>query len=235
MGTATLMYANDYDDTVLPYLECRASCGNLIPQEQRTWTYKMQPYVKNGGGWPANGLFADPSWSMDAVLKGADEADCDGTTSTPNLHTDPPAQLNGKTAIFADYGIAFAMCPSSQSTDATPCTSPADYGMTGETVADALFLYPGSLNYPASQGGLTRSLSDVARPSETAIISDGVTYLGSSYWWITFGCESAHMHNEGGNYTFLDGHAKGLRGNAERYRIQKSDGLWIEKYFYYAE
>jgi len=236
-GLATLMYGGDYDDTVVPWLTCSGAAsycpGGPTNRPDRIWTGKLQPYIKNGGSFPASGLFQDPSWSLANVNKGGDQADCDGPGG---LEADQPIRVtNGQNEIYADYGIVFAMCPDSQSTAANPCTSPSAYGRDGSTVDLALFLYPGSMNYPAAQGGLTRGFGDVVRPAETVIVGDGATYVGQKFWNVMIGCESTFMHSGGGNFTFIDGHSKFLKGNPERYRKQNAAGLWYETYFDYAE
>ncbi len=48
---------------------------------------------------------------------------------------------------------------------------------------------------------------------------------------IGFGCEGDNMHQGGGNFVFLDGHAKRITGNVNRYVQQRSsDGLWYCTY-----
>jgi len=232
LGTAVLMYGNDNDDDVVAWLSCGASCNAVVPRPERIWTGRLQPYVKNGGGFPSDGIFKCPSWSLQNMLKGSDEADCDNGGAHDDL---PITVTNGKEEIYSTYGMAFEMCPSSEQSDSHPCTSPADYNKFGTSAEDALFLYPGSLLYPADQGGLQRNMGSIARPAETALIGDGATYVGQKYWNVFFGCESKYIHPNGGNFTFLDGHSKTILGNPERYRIQTSSGLWIEKYFYFAE
>jgi prepilin-type N-terminal cleavage/methylation domain-containing protein/prepilin-type processing-associated H-X9-DG protein len=208
-GTGIMMYAQDYDETILPWLTITEYPGET--RRERLWTGKIQPYMKSGGAFPANGPFKCPSYSDQALLKGGTAAECDG----PGLAAWFPA-----VETYANYGIAWDQ------------TAPGGAG----TQASPFYWYPGSRGSYAGQP--TRSMVEVQRPSETAITSDGFTGLiaGSAGIGITFGCEAAESHQGGGNFTFLDGHAKRINKNAERYMTQRaSDGKWFETYFYFAE
>jgi prepilin-type N-terminal cleavage/methylation domain-containing protein/prepilin-type processing-associated H-X9-DG protein len=235
IGMATLMYAQDYDEAIFPWLTCSTNQGcTPLSTGDRVWNAKLQPYLKNGQGYPANGVMACPSWSLDKVEQAGDAPECDGPdwlTPYKPIATDQntSSPYYGKQFLFANYGVPFQM-----DLDCNVATCPADYGRDG-TQQNPIFVYPGSLLYPASYGGLTRFMPAIARPAETAIVADGVTMVGGGYFLITFGCEAAKMHQEGGNFVFLDGHAKYLKGNAERYEMQRGDGLWVEKYFYFPE
>ena len=71
-------------------------------------------------------------------------------------------------------------------------------------------------------------------PADTAIVSDAITGVGRvGGLGIAFGCEAAKMHQEGGNFIFLDGHSHRIAKNAERYIKQRPDGRWFEIYFTY--
>src|SRR5258707_9160721 len=80
MGTAVLMYGQDYDETILPWWTSQEYSGQ--PFRERSWVTRIQPYVKNGtvvaGQQRPNGIFACPSFSVPNYLKAADAADCDG-------------------------------------------------------------------------------------------------------------------------------------------------------------
>jgi prepilin-type N-terminal cleavage/methylation domain-containing protein/prepilin-type processing-associated H-X9-DG protein len=209
MGTGVLMYAQDYDETIIPWLTITEFSGET--HAQRLWTGKIQPYMKSGGAYPANGPMKCPSYSDASLLKAATAAECDG----PGIASWFPFD-----ELYANYGMVFDMtAPFGSGTQASP------YGW-----------YPGSRgSYP---GQPTRSMVEVQRPSETALIGDGVTgeIKGQAGLGIAIGCESAEMHQGGGNFVFLDGHAKRVNRNAERYMSQRpSDGKWIETYFYFAE
>jgi prepilin-type processing-associated H-X9-DG protein len=109
------------------------------------------------------------------------------------------------------------------------------------TQTDPYWQFPGSAAYPASVIGdprypITRSLAEIQRPSETAIISDGVTlYVQGMGTLVTFGCEAAQMHQEGGNFTFIDGHSKRVARNAQRYLQQDENGAWYEQFFTFSK
>src|SRR5438552_4070233 len=48
IGLAVLMYAQDYDDTVVPWIS-PAPPGSGIQLQDRLWCTKLQPYIKSGG------------------------------------------------------------------------------------------------------------------------------------------------------------------------------------------
>lgn len=205
MGTAVLMYAQDYDEAIVPWLTAREYTGQ--PRTERLWTGKLQPYIKNGGTFPASGVFKCPSWDQERMRKASDAMDCNGPGAIdPYL---PPLEL------YANYGIAFQMA--------------GPYG--AGTPQDPYGHFPGSLAYPPASGGLTRYMPEILRPADSAIIGDGATWVGGGFFVIVFGCEAALMHQEGGNFIFLDGHAKRIARNAQRYMKQRADGRWFQQYF----
>jgi len=213
IGTAILMYAQDYDEAVVPWLTTREYTNE--PARERTWCYKLQPYVKNGLTDPtqATGIFKCPSYSDTNQIKGAIQPDCDGVGS---IESWLPAQI-----YFATYGIAFEM------TDYTG-------GGTRDGSANAPFLqFAGSRAYP---GSVTRYMPEILRPAETAIVSDGISIItnanaGGSFFGITFGCETRFLHQDGQNILFLDGHSQRINRNSERYLAQRADGKFFERYF----
>jgi prepilin-type N-terminal cleavage/methylation domain-containing protein/prepilin-type processing-associated H-X9-DG protein len=210
IGTGIVMYAQDYDETIIPWLTRTEYAGQ--PRGERLWTGKIQPYVKNGGGFPASGIMRCPSWTEASFKKGAEDPECDGPGGLDMFF--PPVEM------YSHYGISGHMAQA--------------YGSGDKAVP--LRWYPGSYSYPAEMGGVTRSLVEVQRPSETVIVSDGVTMFGGGFLLLGFGCEAAEMHQGGANFVFLDGHAKHLNRNAERYLAQReSDGKWYEKYFMLSE
>jgi prepilin-type N-terminal cleavage/methylation domain-containing protein/prepilin-type processing-associated H-X9-DG protein len=200
IGMAMLMYAEDYDEVVVPWVQAVNYAGQ--PRRERLWSGKLQPYIKNGGGFPASGAFVCPSYSEASLKKASNHPDCNGPGALDPYF--PPLEM------YAHYGIAFAVS-----------------GGTG-TQTDPFYHFPGS------QATNVTRLPAVLRPAETAIISDGVTMVGGGFFVITHGCEAAEMHQEGGNFIFLDGHAKRIPRNSQRYLKQRSDGKWFMLYHTYS-
>lgn len=211
IATAVLMYSQDYDESVIAWYGPVEYPGQT--RSTRNWVFRIQPYVKNGSINPGqqlpNGIFQCASWNQANYLKAADAADCDGN-GTPGSSGIQAAFLNIN-EFWSQYGIAFYF--------ATPAGS--------GTQADPFFQFPGSDNRPG-QG--TRYLAEILRPAETAIISDGLSIWNSGGAWTSEGCEAALMHQEGGNLVFLDGHAKRIPRNNERYLRQRADGAYFKTF-----
>jgi prepilin-type N-terminal cleavage/methylation domain-containing protein/prepilin-type processing-associated H-X9-DG protein len=238
IGIAIQMYAQDYDESIVPWLTCGVNQG-CTPDtlDGRIWTGKIQPYIKNGGGYgkngqPPPGAMACPSWSADRWEAAADKADCDGngTPGSSGLAGWYAASAPDYPHIYSHFGMAFqSTCLQSLSTgicqaNGAPCSQ-----------SDPCGNFPGSFNYPGSV--TIRYLAAIVRPAETAIVGDGITLVfnGGGNIGITFGCEAAQMHQGGGDFTFLDGHSKRITGNSQRYLLQRSDGIWYSRYHTYSE
>lgn len=208
MGTAIMMYAQDFEEAIVPWISCGAAQGCGSPTRvERLWVGKLQPYIKNGGQNGPTGLFKDPGYSDTKLMEAANSVDCDGPGGLDDYF--PPTER------WADYGIAWHQ---------------ADMVGSG-TQADPYWQYPGSYAYPPAYNPVTRALAEIKRPAETALVTDGITIVGGGYFVITFGCEAAAMHTGGGNHVFLDGHAKWLARNSERYLAQTSNGAYYKRYF----
>lgn len=217
IGTSVMMYAQDYDEAIVPWLKFREFAGQ--PRGQRLWVGLLQPYTKNGGNQPADGIFKCPSWSVEQVKKGAHAADCYPGEMDPYLPF---------TEVWSNYGMVFQM--------KGDCLTDPDWAGTCDgSQASPIFAYPGSLAYPDADGGKTTYLAEVKRPSDTALVGDGYTAVGGGYFAVAVGCEGQELHQQGGNFVFLDGHAKRISKNPERYLTQRADGKYFKTFFTYTE
>jgi prepilin-type processing-associated H-X9-DG protein len=237
-GIAIQMYAQDYDEGIVPWLTCcnttGAGPGSAAYDQEvgtRLWVGKLQPYIKNGQGWGINGGFANgafgcPSWNKDRWQQAADKADCDGNGSpgSSGLQNWVTPKAPDYPHMYANFGITFNMPQEVSLTTGNP------YPACG-TPSDPCAQFAGAFNYPAAAGGWWTYLPQVNRPAETAITGDGATLVEPGVTiGITFGCEAALMHQNGGNFTFLDGHSKHIVGNIQRYETKDSDGTYYATY-----
>jgi hypothetical protein len=81
---------------------------------------------------------------------------------------------------------------------------------------------------------VTGTLAAIQRPADTVLIMDSATFmssLSSNGIFVFWGCEAENAHNGGGNHIFVDGHAKWIRGNSERYLDQDAQGCWYKRYY----
>lgn len=219
-GTAILMYAQDYDEAIVPWYKIREYPGQ--PLNERFWFGLLHPYIKSTlvppdagrtytvGGQP-QGLHRCPSWSQERYMEGVNMPDCYPGEMDPYW---PPTQ------VFAHYGIVFHQAT-------------RDGAGTPE---NPYYHFAGSLCYPPDRGGLTRYMPEIKRPAETILIGDGITFLdkGPTYVVISIGCESQKIHQDGANFTFLDGHAKNIKRNPERYlatTVENGQTVYYERYF----
>jgi len=221
MGTAVLMYAEDYDEGVCPWLNFynEAAYTGSTNYYQYMWMWTLQPYIKNGtfvNGLttaPVSGsVFSCPSFSLQKIAQASSAPDCDGidlTTFLGPIHD-----------IYASYGMAFNSGFSSVVTG-------APYPGCGASPANPCADLPGTNGYAPY---LTTYLASIVRSAETVLITDDVSMVEGGDFVIGYGCEGGLMHQGGENAMFMDGHAKRITGNLNRYVQQRSDGVWYCTY-----
>src|SRR5205807_9534077 len=99
--------------------------------------------------------------------------------------------------------------------------SPPPAGAAGScTQEDPHYSYAGSDPLSTHKTG---TLAEVGRPADTVLITDGATFmtnLGNNAIFSLGGCTATNSHHGGGNHVFIDGHAKFIKGNSERYELQ---------------
>lgn len=229
IGTAQLMYSQDYDETIVPNnifkSNSATSADPIASQKQGAWTELLQPYLKN------QQLLFCPSYDEGRQIKALDDARCDGN-GTPGSHeaaggyapNEVPAPSESN--YLSHYGIA-------RNADFYPLSSDCDKTGTGFLYAH----YPGSGWSDDNTTFNSLALADIKEVSRTANISDGYTLVSRDgvYVRTRYGCEGQFRHKgSGANLTFLDGHSKYVQGNPEIVFDKESKfGCAYEKYFSY--
>ena len=208
---AQLMYAQDYDETIVPWRNSFRS-DPLDYQVATSWCANLQPYIKNGGpfvvnyGMPPGGMFKCPSYNEATRKIDMEQPDCDGAGASAGWL--PPKQY------LANYGIAF-------------------YSVWGSCVqTDPHYAFPGSSRTR------TLAMAEVVEPARITNIGDGfigiVNVGGADVVGTFFGCESKRAHRDRGNYSFMDGHSKSVQGNIERqFAVDPADGCVYGRYLSY--
>jgi len=214
IGTAILMYSQDYDETVVPWFSRTGLARDNWRHDLQSWCQLMQPYIKNGApvdpvdpnysGVRAQGMMACPSQSPSLMSQAAAAPDCDNDPITAYY----PALWN-----HANYGIGFGAAVGFGS-----CTNvdPHQYFAGSDVRVEIM------------------SLAAIQRPAESAIVSDGMTGVlnnGSHSFGTTEGCEATLIHQGGGNHTFMDGHSKRITRNSERYLDTDASGCIYKRYY----
>jgi len=175
LGTACLMYAQDYENQLPPvfhptYVSEAAFRGHI-------WTDLIQPYLKN-----------------------IDILDCPAISKTGVRPGDVPLWC-------PDYGYNHVGLVYASS------TVPYQAGADGVPVYG---WHPGNPGY--GYGGA--KLNSLGAPADTVmIVENDFSPAGPGDWWKTYGAYASggyvgFPHNDMGNVTFCDGHAKGLTRDA---------------------
>jgi prepilin-type N-terminal cleavage/methylation domain-containing protein/prepilin-type processing-associated H-X9-DG protein len=210
IGLAIMLYAQDYEESIVPWLVSPAEYSGQ-PRRERVWTGRLQPYLRNGGSPSADGVMRCPSFKEAGLRAASKEAGCVDPANPAGLDPFLPAL-----ETYAHYGIV-----------------QPDQGLQGQgTQEEPFYQNAGSRIAPA--GGVTMTLAQILRPVETAVVSDGITMTGGGVFVTVMGCNGAGTHGEGANFTFFDGHSKWISGNAEKHLQRRADGAYFKKYFTYS-
>ncbi|MGV3617878.1 MAG: prepilin-type N-terminal cleavage/methylation domain-containing protein [Fimbriimonas sp.] len=221
IATGQLLYSNDYDDAVIPSNAARDQEGDpqlapIAEQIAASWVNTLQPYVKN------TGILFNPSFNPGNLMRAmkyknrAGIAVCDGETDADIL---PLLPADGK--YLSHYGVARHVKWWTDCANSTPDAPYANYAGSGWTNDNGTFSWQ------------TITTTQVVEPARTANIGDAYTAVSrdGSRVVTKFGCEAQYRHrNDGGTFSFLDGHSKYLKGNPEEI-VETRDGCSFEKYF----
>lgn len=223
IGLASTMYSTDYDDNIVPWVTWALPAripGDNTRADIRSWVQNFIPYIKNGEprlpagvtdpqGVTPNGMFVNPFFTEAKWKAASDKPDCNGPGAVD-------AWLPFRW-LHAHYGISFGI----ENTDDTRCTPENPY-----------YYFAGSR--PISRAANTWSImnyTSVQRPAETLLIGEGVTgVIQTGGFGTSMGCESADFTRGGGTFAFVDGHAKFIKGNSQRYLDTGADGCVFMRY-----
>ena len=217
IGTSVVMYAQDYDETVVPWRNSPVQTPNGVTpidvQAASLWTSTLQPYLKS-----ANVLFC-PSFLDAATANAMDQADCDGDgTAGSGSAGFVPADI-----YYAHYGIGFHLIFNGDQCDTTGGAPYAHFAGSGWTTEGGVYHF------------YSQHIGEIVDITRTAFVGDGLTYrqhnADGSFLGTALGCESRFRHRGGANLSMLDGHAKWISNNPERHTMQDENNCYFEKYF----
>jgi len=219
LSAAVLVYAQDYDDAILPWASCAPKTpGYAQPcsgdaSSTALWTDTIQPYVK--GRQSLLCLSFQPIETARAM----DEATCDGDGTAGSAS----AKLVPADFYTAGYGLAY------------PLTLNSGCDKSG---SKPYARYPGSGWTKDFSGGYVyhlQTLGGVISPARTAIVGDGLTYQSHNadgpFVGTLFGCEGRGRHKGGATLGFLDGHSKWISEDPEQVLEEDKDGCLFERYY----
>ncbi|HLV80655.1 MAG TPA: DUF1559 domain-containing protein [Chthonomonadaceae bacterium] len=240
IGTGQLMYAQDYDENIIPWDTAPDSAGTNA-QVTNCWVNLIQPYLKS------KQLLFCPSFNAQTTQNAADQSLCDGDNSAYSGHPGElyvaPGVENSASNILSHYGISrnavFGTTVAGQCYPQNPNQYPyTHYAGSGWEIDQ---------NNSTTTTYDTLSLAAVNAPVKTAIIGDSWTVVAGGFTGATtgtitpaglvrsrFGCEGTGRHKgSGANLTFLDGHSKYITGNPENHFAVLPNGCYYEEYFAY--
>ncbi|MFZ4508249.1 MAG: prepilin-type N-terminal cleavage/methylation domain-containing protein [Fimbriimonas sp.] len=207
LAVGSYQYSSDYDDQLLPWLNGDWDPTKPRPADnQSLWTTLLQPYIKS------KAIFFCPTFEEQRAFTAELDPLCNGAESEAN-HRAPWSPYD-----YTRDGAHYAVASGTQGagTQADPRRAYAGNGLDLETQQWS--------HYTTTQ---------VVRPAETALITEGITARSAHGWAIiSFGCTGVGSHFDGQNIAFCDGHAKFVSRNPERYPLfQDADGKWNATYF----
>ncbi len=216
-----LLYSNDYDDSIIPSNTQHddpsdSDLASLDAQITGSWVTNLQPYLKS------TGILNSPGFSEGNLRKAMTQPDCDGTDAG---YVESLLPSDGK--YLAGYGIAKAAiywsCNAGENSETQPYAN-----------------YPGSgyyFDYVQNKFvQQTVNVSAVVEVARTANIGDAYTAVNHDKTAVVtkFGCEARFRYRgDGGDFSFLDGHSKYIKGNPETIHATDAAGCIYEKYFTY--
>jgi len=230
LGLGELLYANDYDDTIIPWESAPDVAGTAM-QVQSAWTTTIQPYVKSIQ------ILKCPTFNALTTQKSADRSICDGDGTPFSGH---PGELfsaagvqNKDANILSHYGISrnaiFGTLDPSQCFPFNQNSFPyTHYAGSGWEIDQ---------NNSTTSNYTTTNLSQVSQTATTANIGDSWTVVTMDTGVVRsrFGCEGKARHKSNGAcLTFLDGHSRYVLGDPENDHIKyAANGCAYEEFFAY--
>jgi len=202
IGLAYIMYTNDFDDT-MPMQ--RFWTNNVVWGSWYTWRAAVYPYVKSAPAW------LDPNAPSASNELSGDSANQGDGWNDGDVIQDVCATMAEQYAL--DHGSNW------QADYAIPCPS----NIVGNDAA----------TYGVSTANDIMPMTAAQNPSNLLLMESGRGWWeGLGYWWVEYGLgftaaehnaegdldiwapgtgPMAYWHNQGGVYTFFDGHVKRLR------------------------